>query len=307
MKCFVSIIIVNYKTKDLLVDCILSIYEKTEDLDFEIIIVDNDSCDGSEQLIINKFPEINFIQSGSNLGFGRANNLGIHQAKGDYIFFLNSDTILLNNAVTILSNYLDQNIDVAICGANLYDEHKNPTNSFNQLMPGLYTDADVLLGGFFSKILHGKNIIFNYSERNLILNGYVTGADMMVRKDVLDKVGFFDQDFFMYYEETELTWRIKREGYLVVSVPDAKIVHLEGASEIIKENTMRRIIKSKYLYFEKTNKKGLIKISFVLFLLTAWSRIALFKIKGNQERISYWLSCLKLNHQEYSLYKESKN
>ncbi|WP_035668005.1 glycosyltransferase family 2 protein [Flavobacterium sp. 83] len=305
MKITVSIIIVNYNTKDLLVDCIHSIYEKTADIVFEILVVDNDSHDGSETLIRNTFPEISFIQSGANIGFGRANNLGIQKAKGDYIFLLNSDTILLNNAIAILCDYLDKNTAVGVCGANLYDANQQPTDSFCQLMPGLSTDADVLLGGAISKIRYGKNSIFNHSDQNLILNGYITGADMMIRKKVLDEVGLFDPDFFMYFEETELTLRIKKQGYAVASVPEAKIIHLEGASETIKENTMRRIIKSKYIYFEKTGKKKWIPVSFFLFLLTAWTRIVLFKVRSNHERVSYWLSCLKLNQYEYHLYQES--
>ena len=306
MKITVSIIIVNYNTKDLLVDCIYSIYQKTKNLAFEILVVDNDSHDGSEAMIRNKFPEINFIQSGANIGFGRANNLGIQKAKGEYIFLLNSDTILINNAIAILSNYLDANSSVAICGANLYDANQRPTDSYCQLMPGISTDAQVLLGSVFSKFRYGINSIFNHSDQNLILNGYVTGADMMIRKKVLEEVGLFDPDFFMYYEETELTWRIKKQGYTVASVPRAKIIHLEGASETIKENTMRRMIKSKYIYFEKTGKKEWISVSFFLFLLTAWTRIILFKISGNQERVSYWLSCLKVNQYEYLLYQKCK-
>lgn len=306
MKIRVSVVIVNYNTKNLLVDCIRSIYEKTKDVVFEILVVDNDSADGSEALIRNQFPEINFIQSGANIGFGRANNLGIQKAKGEYIFLLNSDTILLNNAIAILSDYLDTNNGVGVCGANLYDANHQPTDSYCQVMPGIFTDADVLLGSIFSKIRYGKNIIFNHSGQNLILNGYVTGADMMIRKRILNEVGLFDPDFFMYFEETELTYRIKNRGYGIASVPEAKIIHLEGASETIKENTMRRMIKSKYIYFEKTGKKHWIPVSFSLLLLLAWSRIILFKLKGNQERVSYWLTCLKLNQYEYHYYRESK-
>jgi GT2 family glycosyltransferase len=305
MKITVSIVIVNHNTKDLLADCIHSIYEKTADITFEILVVDNDSHDGSGALIRNTFPEISFIQSGANIGFGRANNLGIQKAKGDYIFLLNSDTILLNNAIAILCDYLDKNSAIGVCGANLYNSNQHPTHSFCQLMPGLIRDTDVLLGGIISKIRYGKNSVFNHSDQNLILNGYVTGADMMIRKKVLDEVGLFDPDFFMYYEETELTWRIKKRGYKLASVPKAKIIHLEGASETIKENTMRRMIKSKFIYFEKTGKKKWIHISFFLFLLTAWTRIVFFKAISNHERVSYWLSCQKLNQYEYNLYQES--
>ena len=302
----VSIIIVNYNTRDLLAQCLNSIYEKTNGVDFEIIVVDNSSVDGSEKMIKDNFRHVTFIQSGDNIGFGRANNLGIKQAKGKYVFLLNSDTILINNAVKILKNYLDKNIKTAICGGNLYDVNIKPTVSFCQLMPSIYTDIDNFFGGVFSKFLYGENMFFNHSIEAINIDGYVSGADMMIRKSVLNEVGFFDPDFFMYYEETELTWRIKEAGYKIASVPDARIIHLEGASETIKENTLRRMIKSKYLYFEKTNKLFYFKISFFIILLTAWSRILFYSLKRNNNRVSYWISCLELNKQEYRLYNSSK-
>lgn len=302
----VSVIIVNYNTKDLLEQCLNSIYDKTHGVDFEIIVVDNDSHDGSEELIRNDFPEVFFIQSGDNIGFGRANNLGIKKAKGAYVFLLNSDTILLNNAVRILHDYMVFNPKVGVCGGNLYDVYGKPTISFSQLMPSIFNDIDSFFGGIYSKLMYSKSMFFNHSDEAINIDGYVCGADMMIRKSVLDEVGLFDSDFFMYYEETELTWRIKGAGYKIASVPDARIIHLEGASEIIKEKTMRRMIKSKFLYFEKINKQSYFKITFFIFLLTAWSRIFFYYFRRNSNRVSYWISCLELNLQEYKLYKESK-
>jgi hypothetical protein len=302
----VSIIIVNYNTKDLLIQCLKSVYSKTEGIEFEIIVVDNNSNDGSEESIKTCFPEVIFIQSGANIGFGRANNLGIEKAKGAYVFLLNSDTILLNNAVRILHDYMVFDLKVGVCGGNLYNVHGKPTISFSQLMPSIFNDLDSFFGGIYSKIMYGKSMFFNHSEEAINIDGYVCGADMMIRKSVLDEVGLFDSDFFMYYEETELTWRIKRAGYKIASVPDARIIHLEGASEIIKENTKRRMIKSKYLYFEKINKQSYFKITFFILLLTAWSRIFFYYVSRNSNRVSYWISCLELNLQEHKLYKESK-
>ena len=301
-----SIIIVNYNTKDLLAQCLNSIYDKTQGIDFEIIVVDNDSHDGSEELIKKDFSEVVFIQSGANIGFGRANNLGIRQAKANYIFLLNSDTILLNNAVRILYDYMVINPKIGVCGGNLYDEKGKPTTSYSQLMPNIFYEIDSVFGGIYSKIIYSKSMFFNYSDEPMNIDGYISGADMMIRKSVLDEVGLFDSDFFMYYEETELTWRIKEAGYKIASVPDARIIHLEGASEIIKENTLRRMIKSKFLYFEKINKESYSQYSFFIFLFTAWSRIFFYYFRRNSNRVSYWLSCLELNRQEYKLYKESK-
>ncbi len=302
----VSIIIVNYNTKDLLVNCLNSIYEKTKDVLFEIIIVDNASIDGSEEMIKNDFKEVVFIQSGDNIGFGRANNLGIKEAKGDCIFLLNSDTILLNNAIKELTDYLVRNQSVGVCGGNLYDIYGKEATSFSQFMPTLLSDINMFLGGFIPKLLYGVNVSFNNTGSSLLIDGFITGADMMIRKSVLDEVGMFDPDFFMYYEETELTWRIRRKGYKVASVPEARIIHLEGASEIVKENTLRRFAKSKYLYFEKTNQQHYLKYSYLIFLLTFCTRIVYFYLRGNKERINYWFWLLNLIKEENHFYKKQK-
>lgn len=303
----VSIILVNYNTKDLLINCIDSIFEKTIDISYEIIIVDNDSHDGTENAIKRNFPDINFIQSGANIGFGRANNLGIEEAKGEFIFLLNSDTILINNAVKILYDYINKNPNVGICGGNLYNLDHKPTISFGRCMPGIIHDLDSLFGGVYSRIIYGKNIFYNHNDKPMIINGYISGADMMIRKEVLDELGVFDSDFFMYYEETELTWRIRKAGYTVVSLPGAKIIHLEGASETIKENTARRMIKSKFLYFKKTKKSFYSKISFFIFLLTAWSRMLVFFILRKINSVNYWRTLLKINKEEYGIWIQSNN
>jgi GT2 family glycosyltransferase len=301
----VSIILVNYNTKKLLIDCINSVYKKTSGVIYEIIVVDNNSHDGTEESIKTNFPDINFIQSGDNIGFGRANNLGIKCAKADFIFLLNSDTLLVNNAIKILFDYIVKNPNVGVCGGNLYTLEVKPTVSFNQSMPGFASDLDVFLGGVLSRMSYGKNIFFNHTNRPMILNGYVSGADMMIRKEAINAVGLFDSDFFMYYEETELTWRIKKENYKVASVPDAKIIHLEGASETIKENTIRRMIKSKYLYFEKTNKKTYAKLSFYVFTLTAWSRVLFYSMIRKKISVDYWIALLKLNKSEHAAWNNS--
>lgn len=299
----VSIIIVNYNTRDLLKACLESVYAMTKDVAFEIIVVDNASIDDSEKMIKEEFEEVIFIQSGDNIGFGKANNLGIKQSKGEFTFLLNSDTLLLNNAIKILSDYLILNPKVGICGANLYDINSRPAMSFSQNMPGLVSDIDYFFGGIVSKLYYSGNTVFNYTDLPLIIDGFISGADMMVRKDVLNKVGLFDPDFFMYYEETELTWRIKRTGSLVVSVAEAKIIHLEGGSENIKEKSLRRSNKSKYIYYEKTNKKHLIRVSHVLFQFLAWSRVILFYLKKNKTKQLYWSNLLSWTNKDYEIYR----
>ncbi len=300
----VSIIIVNYNTKDLVLQCIASIEKETKNIAYEIIVVDNDSKDGSCESIKTKFPEVILIESKENLGFGKANNLGAQNAKGDFLFLLNSDTILINNAVKMLFDYINSNPLIGMCGANLYDINQNPTTSFYQVMPSLLCDLDALFGGFYAKLRHGKHINFNYSDKPIILDGYTSGADMMIKKDLFRLLGGFDSDFFMYYEDTQLNWKVKNEGYKIAAVPDAKIIHLEGSSEVIKEHTERRMIKSKFLYFEKTNKKNQITIMYCLAILIICSRKIFFAL--NKNKIEYWNLILRLTKEEYNLYKANK-
>jgi GT2 family glycosyltransferase len=246
----VSIIIVNYNTWQLTVDCIKSIFSKTTGVTFEVIVVDNSSFDNSVYNIRTAFPSITIIESGENLGFGRANNLAALQAKGKYLFFLNSDTLLVNDAVSILKSYMDIHPNVAICGGNLYDKDMNPNHSYLRIFPSIFNDIDLATRRLISRIFI-KNMQFNKSNVPLDV-AYITGADMMIRKDLFENVSGFDSDFFLYYEETELTYRLKSKNYRVVNVPSAKIIHLEGKSSSISDNKMRIMQESRLMFFRKS-------------------------------------------------------
>lgn len=251
----VSIIIVSYNTARLLEDCISSIVEKTKDISYEIIVVDNHSHDLSVELIRKKFDWVKIIVSEENLGFGRANNLGIEIAAGRNVFFLNSDTLLVNNAIKILSDYLDQNEKVGICGGNLYDVHEKPAHSFTRIFPGIAYELNYLTLNVFSKLFFGKNLYFNYSGKNIKV-ARVSGADMMIPKRVLDKTGGFDPGFFLYSEETDLAFRITKSGYRVVSVYAARIIHLEGQSCTFNQLKTRWGLISRHLFLRKRYASG---------------------------------------------------
>lgn len=254
----VSIIIVNYNTIQLLIDVLDSIFVTCKDVLFEIIVVDNHSIDNSEEICYKRYGgKIIFLPLDDNVGFGRANNIGIKEARGRNVFLLNPDTILLNNAIKILSDFLDSHDEVAVCGGNLYNVDKEPTHSFLRYLPSLFGELDQLTGYKLAKWCYGKSFEFNHDNRPLHV-GYITGADMMIKKTVLDEVGCFDPDFFMYFEETELTYRIRKAGYKIMSVPKACIVHLEGKSHSLKESRERMFLTSRRLYYKKTLRCNLI-------------------------------------------------
>lgn len=286
----VSIIIVNYNTIKLLQNCLHSILEKTSGLQYEIIVVDNSSTDGSPEMVKSNFPEVILVENKENMGFGRANNEGARHARGEYLLLLNSDTVLLNNAVWMMYTYSISHPKTGICGGNLYSAAQRPATSFARVMPGLFTEIDSLLGGLFLRLRYGRNLYFNFTGKPMEINGFLSGADMMIRKDLFHSLTGFDPVFFMYYEETELTFRVRKLGRNIVSIPDAKLIHLEGASENIKENAALRSFKSKFLYYKQIGEQWKIVLIHLSYRLLAWQRILIFSILGNTRRKNYWVN-----------------
>jgi GT2 family glycosyltransferase len=261
------------------------VFEKTEDIIFEVIVVDNASADGSQQMIRGEFPNVKLIENIENIGFGQANNLGAKSAAGKYLLLLNSDTVLLNNAVKILFDFITKNANVAICGGNLFDENKKPAHSYSKL-PCIMQELKRLL------LIPNLNS-FNYTDKPQ-KTGYITGADLMIRADIFNRLNGFDSDFFMYYEESELTCRVKREGYDVYSVPQAEIMHLEKKSFSDNERRLGMIFKSCKTYYKKTHGKLYRIIVNSIILMIIISRLMAFSLLFNKKKINCWKSILKI-------------
>ena len=268
----VSVIIVNYKTTGLIVNCISSIRNFTKNISYEIIVVDNDSKDNCRETLMHVFPDENivFLSLDSNEGFGRANNHGFKVAKGRNILCLNPDTVIINNAIKVMSDYLDKHYDVGACGGNLFDENMLPAHSFCRLLPSVEMELHTLTFRKFEKLVYCGNTDFNHTGHPLPV-GYITGADLMLKREVLDKVGCFDPSFFMYYEETDLCFRIAHNGYKIISLPDAKIQHLEGRSfspqsVIVNEQRLRMKEESRMIYYRKNVGKVETRVANIIYL-----------------------------------------
>jgi GT2 family glycosyltransferase len=311
----VSIIIVNTNEKQLTINAINSIFTETSGVNFEVIVVDNHSSDDSIASMREAFSErITIIQASENMGFGSANNLGLKAAMGKYILFLNPDTLLASNAIQILYDYMETHTEVGVCGGNLFFADMTPNHSFSTMpSPGrLFCQCFFFfMLDFLRSYCHiGKRRDFNYSKKPREV-GYITGADMMVRKTVLEKTGGFDPDFFpLYFEETELQFRIKKLGCLIKSVPQAKIIHLNGgffgARDNFGENRFRTFTRCELLFYEKVyGKKGVKRAYRIRKASTALRRIAtklFFMKKANQAlNISY-----RVLQEEYSKWEERK-
>lgn len=263
-----SIIIINYNTLALTKQCIDCVFEKTRDLQFEVILVDNASTDGSKDYF-SKEKRIKYIYNSENIGFGKANNIGAKDAQGRNLFFLNSDTMLINNAAKILSDYLDKNETVGACGGNLYNKDLKPVYSYSLLPPSIILDVNKLMHNKPGKLFYKGSLSFNNTESVLDVS-FISGADLMVKREIFNNIGGFNTAFFMYFEDAELCYRIKKAGYTIVSVPTSKIIHLVSVSVKKAEKNKSRKKKemfeeSRALYHSLTNKSK-IYIWFASFL-----------------------------------------
>lgn len=286
----VSVIIVNYNTRQMTADCIESIREKTTGITYEIILVDNASTDGSKEFFEN-YPGITYIYSTENLGFGRANNLGAARAVGRYLLLLNSDTLLINNAVGILSSYLDKHSKVGICGGNLFDANLQPAQSFRKYFPGIWWESIEFINTIARKLFNIQTVSpeFNYSSTPIPV-AYITGADLMIRRELYVQVGGFSKEFFMYFEETDLCLKVKKLGKLIMSVPSAEIQHLEGGSfnnDKINSSRINRIENGRMTYYYLNRSQFIISIC--NFLYKTWLNILYLRTKDltYKEHIKY--------------------
>lgn len=258
----VSIIIVNYNTKDLTSSCIDSVFEQTKDVKFEVILVDNDSKDGSCEIFAND-KRITFVETGGNIGFGRANNMGLRKAKGEYIFFLNSDTLLVNNAIKEFYDFAEKHKEWNLGGIGCLLESADGRriHSF-AAFPTLRRELCNYFIAPFYKIFHLTYHRYDTTKddttKDWFVVDYVTGADLFVSRKVIDECGAFDSDFFMYFEETEMQHRWTKHGYPSIIIKTPRIIHLEGGTvnkERVKFNVRQFLMgqDSKILYFKKTH------------------------------------------------------
>lgn len=254
----VSVIIVNYNTCQMTLECIESVFDKTSGIDFEVILVDNASTDGSKEYF-GKDNRIKYIYSDENLGFGGANNLGYELSQGKYIFLLNSDTLIVNNAIKDFFDYAEKSDSEDACfGTVLWDKNQKP----------IHSSANFPSFGFFLKKY--LNIYFEKMGLDLIKDAYIrfpkeypakvdyiTGADLFMKRKVIEHCGLFDPDFFMYYEETEMQFRYNKAGYNSILIDSPHIIHLCGKSNKYRRNLLpfTTSIKSGLLYYKKVSNK----------------------------------------------------
>ncbi|MDE7408706.1 MAG: glycosyltransferase family 2 protein [Muribaculaceae bacterium] len=274
MKKDVSVIIVNYNTKGLLRDCITSIRKNTHYVDYEIIVVDNASSDGSIDMLKQDFPDVIAVDAGGNLGFGRANNIGMKTASGKYLFLLNSDTLLLNNAIKEFydnaERLLTEGYRIGAMGAILLDRNHDTCHSYGHFITPA-GELKELMTKYFRFLKDHSNTNPSRIKDNLDVD-YITGADMFIPAEVFHQTGGFDPDFFMYCEEVDWQKRMEEAGLRRIVIAGPEIIHLEGGSEkgssnYWSPNRLVNLYTSRKIYRKKHYNKMMLPVFRVMYFL----------------------------------------
>jgi GT2 family glycosyltransferase len=290
-----SIIIVNWNTKEYLLPCLKSIFKGGQGTGWEVIVVDNGTRDGSREEVKKAFPLVHLIENERNLGFAKAANQGLQKASGRYVLLLNPDTQVKNGAIERLVSFIGAHSDVGVAGAQLLNADGTKQNSIANF-PSLGTELlnKSLLRWLFPKKFPGKER--NYSEP--IEVDSVIGACMMVRRDALDQFGLLDEDYFLFLEETDWCYRMKKAGWKIYHVPQAEVYHFQGKSaETVKKRARIEFYRSRYHFFKKNRGHfqwfillmGLmIRLGFQLLAMGVVSLMTLFTIKSWREKLSIY-------------------
>jgi len=274
-----SIIIVNYNTKDYLRQVLQSIEASRDKIDKETIVVDNASTDGSQTVIRRHFNWVKLIQASQNLGYAAANNLGLTRAKGEYILFLNSDTQILSDTLTTMVKFMDQHQDVGIstCQVELPGGQIDPASHRGFPTPWAALTYFTGLETAFPKFRLCGQYHQGWQDLSAIHEiDSPAGAFLLTRKLILDTVGSFDDRFFMYAEDLDLSLRIKQTGWKVMYVPTTKIVHHKKKSGRHSADPHLRAITSQHffttmkLFYDKHYKHKYPKIITWIVLSGIW-------------------------------------
>lgn len=272
----ISIIIVNYNTKNLTYNCIQSIINNTSVISYEIILVDNASSDGSCEYLNQSFPEVIIVANKKNEGFGKANNIGAKMARGKYLFLLNSDTILIDNVCLSFFKKMEKEASIGACGGNLIYSNgiKNITyGNFPSLLQNVF---DLGLKKIFPKyyLTHLSAGCITQSKKAVKVD-YICGADIFIRKEIFNELNGFDENFFLYFEETDLFKRLFERNIISMIFPEIQIIHLSGQSNTKKQLSSNLFLESKYKYFKKHSNKITILLLIIIDHIEALKRITL--------------------------------
>jgi len=276
----VSIVIVAWNVKDILYDCLRSVYEETRGIDFEVIYIDNASTDGSVEMVTQKFPQVKIILNNENKGFIIASNQGIERAEGRYVLLLNSDTIILDNAIAKTVKFADEHPDGAVFGCKVLNPDRTLQRSchmFHSVL-NLFLSATYLYKIFPKSKFFGRELMTWWDYNTVREVEVIVGCYSLVRKEAIEEVGLMDDIYFFYGDDVDWCYRFKQSGWKVFFTPDPQIIHYGGQNTKQMEEVFYLQLQAAKLIFMR-------KRSRLIFPLACFLR-ALFLFL----RVPYWFA-----------------
>ncbi len=279
----VSVIIVSYNTRELTLDCLRSVYEQTQDVPFEVFVVDNASADGSAPAIAAEFPQIHLIANADNRGFAAANNQAAQYASGDWLLLLNPDTVVLDRAIDRLVGFArvraaEDPASGIFGGRTVFaDGRLNPTSAWAR--PTLWSAWCLATG--LTSLFRGRRLLnpeaMPHWQRDTARQvDIVTGCFLLLRRSLWEQLGGFDPAFFMYGEEADLCLRARGLGVKCLICSDATIIHYGGASEPVRAHKRVRLLRAKAQLFHRHWSRPAARLGVLLLDLWAGSRTLAF-------------------------------
>ena len=275
----VSVVIVSYNTQEILRNCLEALFEHSKGVAMEVFVVDNDSHDGSAAMVKNDFPSVMLITNHENLGFAAANNQAFALARGRYIILLNPDAYIRPLSLEHSIAFMDRTPMCGLCGGKIISPEGRLEPSARRFPSAL--SKLLTMSGLRGTFAHSP--IVNYHEFGGFAHDkpmevdWVPGTFTIVRKKMLDEIGYFDERFYIYYEETDLCMRAKKAGWTIYFIPDAEVMHIGGASSKTRkdktfDNKAAQVLifrmRSEWLYYRKN--KGLVAMLAAAYVELLW-------------------------------------
>jgi GT2 family glycosyltransferase len=291
-----SVIIISYNTREMTLACLASVFKETRATEFEVIVVDNQSSDGSADAIAAAFPAVRLIRAENNIGFAAANNLACRQAAGDLILLLNPDTVVLDEAIDAIVRFAQAMPAAGIWGGRtlLGSRELDPSSCWHRMTPWTLVCRALSLDKLFPASplfnLEGYGGWRRDSQREVDI---VTGCFFLIRAELWRKLGGFDPAFFMYGEEADLCLRARALGCRPMMTPTATIVHYGGASEKVPADRFVRILKAKAQLVDRHWTGAWRVFGRMALRLWIFGRLAASSIRawfggGSRERLEEW-------------------
>ena len=279
----ISVIIVSYNTRDILFNCLRSLYSSVGQVELEVFVVDNASKDGTVAALRREFPQCIVVANETNVGFSRANNQAVRLCTGRYILLLNPDTVVQPDVMAKMVEFMDKQQDVGMVSCRLVTNDGSLDLACRRAFPSLW-DGFCRASGLSqwfpnSRLLARYNLTY-LDEHQTCQVDAVNGAFMFARREAVEQVGLLDEDYFMYAEDLDWCFRFWKSGWKIVYHPTATTVHLKGQSGNPKSSEMiRELFRSTKLFYRKNcfADMGVIRRASILISLDVWKWLTLFK------------------------------